>query len=341
MMDARLGELLPLERRLVFGVLAQIAVGARFLDLLGQHKGDLVIEPLDFGLQFLFESFDHTGILTDQPPNRLGFSMRTYHQLSDPDRSGLGDQIAAQRARVAKRLADVRRVIAVMSGKGGVGKSYVTAHLSRALSRGGRATGVLDADLNGPTIPRLLQVPHAGTRTADDGVAPGTGLDGVRCISMGQLLEDGRPLVFRGPAAESFVWRGAMEAASLREFLGDVAWGSLDMLLLDLPPGIQRYIELCDILGSAPPVLTVTIPTAESRDAVRRAMRAAVERGSQLLGIVENMVGGQFAGTAADDLAQEFATHVLARIPWHPVPDEWDKLADRIAHAPRATHHAP
>jgi ATP-binding protein involved in chromosome partitioning len=267
--------------------------------------------------------------------------MRTYHQLTDPDRSRLGDQIAAQRARVAQRLAGVRRVIAVMSGKGGVGKSYVTAHLARALTRGGRVIGVLDADLNGPTIPRLLEAPRAAPPMSDGGVEPVIGLDGVRCISMGQLLAEGQPLVFRGPVAESFVWRGAMEAASLREFLGDVVWGSLDMLLLDLPPGVQRYMELCDILGSAPPVLTVTIPTPESRDAVQRAMRAAVERGSQLLGIVENMVGGQFEGTAADDLAAEFATHVLARVPWHPGAEVWDELARRFAHAPRTPYSAP
>ena len=210
--------------------------------------------------------------------------MRTYHQLTDPDRSGLADQIGAQRRRVAERLAGVRRIVAVMSGKGGVGKSYVTAHLARALARGGQAVGVLDADLNGPTIPRLLDAPHAARRTSDEGVEPATGLDGVRCISMGQLLDEGQPLVFRGPAAESFVWRGAMEATALREFLGDVAWGPLDMLLLDLPPGMQRYIELCDLLGQPPAVLTVTIPTPESHDAVRRAMRAAVERGSQLAG---------------------------------------------------------
>ena len=224
--------------------------------------------------------------------------MRTYHQLTDPDRSGLADQIGAQRRRVAERLAGVRRIVAVMSGKGGVGKSYVTAHLARALARGGQAVGVLDADLNGPTIPRLLDAPHAARRTSDEGVEPATGLDGVRCISMGQLLDEGQPLAFRGPAAESFVWRGAMEATALREFLGDVAWGPLDMLLLDLPPGMQRYIELCDLLGQPPAVLTVTIPTPESRDAVRRAMRAAVERGSELLGIVENMVGAQFEGHA-------------------------------------------
>lgn len=256
--------------------------------------------------------------------------MRTYHQLTDPDRSGLAEQIGAQRRRVADRLAGVTRIVAVMSGKGGVGKSYVTAHLARALARGGRSVGVLDADLNGPTIPRLLETPHAPRRTSTEGIEPATGLDGVRCISMGLLLEDGAPLAFKGPSAESFVWRGALEASALREFLGDVEWGKLDTLLLDLPPGMQRYLELCDILSNPPAVLTVTIPTPESGDAVRRAMRAALDRGSELRGIVENMVGREFAGTAADDLAKEFATPVLARIPWHPAPDAWSALGSRL-----------
>ncbi len=253
--------------------------------------------------------------------------MRTYHELTNPDRSGLLDQILTQRRRVAERLASVRRTIAVMSGKGGVGKSYVTAHLARALARAGQQVGILDADLNGPTIPRLLETPRAAHRTSDDGVEPAIGLDGVKCISMALLLEDGAPLAFKGPSAESFVWRGAMEASALREFLGDVNWGSLDTLLLDLPPGMQRYIELCDILGKPPAVLTVTIPTPESRDAVRRAMRAAVEHGSDIVGIVENMVGREFTGTAADDLAKEFDRPVVARIPWHPTPDTWSALA--------------
>jgi ATP-binding protein involved in chromosome partitioning len=256
--------------------------------------------------------------------------MRTYHDLTEADRSGLAEQIGVQRRRVAERLAGVRRVIAVMSGKGGVGKSYVTAHLARALARAGRVVGVLDADLNGPTIPSLLGIDHSPLPTSQAGIEPATGLDGVRSISMAMLLEDGAPLAFKGPSAESFVWRGAMEASALRELLGDVAWGALDILLLDLPPGMQRYVELCDILGAPPAVLTVTIPTPESRDAVRRAMRAAVERGSQLLGVVENMTGQGFEGSAGNDLAREFAVPLVARIPWHPTPDAWAGLAGRL-----------
>ncbi|HEU5261819.1 MAG TPA: P-loop NTPase [Gemmatimonadales bacterium] len=260
----------------------------------------------------------------------MPLKIRTYHDLTEPDRSGLVEQIGVQRRRVADRLAAVGRVVAVMSGKGGVGKSFVTAGIARAAARAGRTVGVLDADLNGPTAPQLLRLPVASCAVHDGVIEPAVSADGVRCFSMALLVEDGRPLAFRGPESESFVWRGALEAAALREFLADVAWGPLDLLLVDLPPGLQRFAELVDLLPAPPVVLTVTIPTVESRDAVRRALRAAVERGATLLGIVENMVGGPLAGDAADALAREFDIPVLARIPWHPTPDTWDPLATRV-----------
>jgi len=261
-------------------------------------------------------------------------NIRTYHELTEPDRSGLPDQIAAQRRRVAARLEGVGRVVAVMSGKGGVGKSFVTAGLARALARGGEgAAGVLDADFNGPTIPALLHVPVTRCTVHDDAIVPAVSPDGVRCFSMALLLQDGRPLRFRGPETESHVWRETLEAATLREFLADVAWGALDRLLVDLPPGIQRFQELVDLLPAPPAVLTVTIPTAESRDAVRRAMQFARERGAELLGVVENMVDGPFAGDAGEALAREFGVPLLARIPWHPTPDVWDGVARSMERA--------
>ncbi len=263
----------------------------------------------------------------------MPLNIRTYHDLTEPDRSGLPGQIAAQRRRVAARLAGVGRVVAVMSGKGGVGKSFATAGLGRALARAGRTTGVLDADFNGPTIPALLHIPVARCALRNDAIEPAVSSDGVRCFSMALLLQDGRPLGFRGPEAESHVWRETLEAATLREFLADVAWGTLDRLLVDLPPGIQRFQELVDLLPAPPAVLTVTIPTAESRDAVRRAMQFARERGAQLLGVVENMVDGPFAGDAGEALAREFAVPVLARVPFQPSPAVWDDLARRIGSA--------
>jgi ATP-binding protein involved in chromosome partitioning len=269
----------------------------------------------------------------------MPLNIRTYHDLTDPDRSGLAEQVGAQRRRVAERMAAVRRVVGVMSGKGGVGKSFVTAGLARALARAGRAIGVLDADLDGPTAARLLEARDGRLVVQEDGVLPCVGADGVRLVSMDQLLEDGRPLAFGGRPAgdgrhgeerEGHIWRGALEAAALREFLSDVAWGALDFLFVDLPPGIQRFADLTELLPAPPAVLIVTIPTPESRDAVRRALRAALERGAKPLGVVENMVGGSFTGNAGDELAAEFGIPVRARIPWHPTPDTWAELAGLV-----------
>lgn len=268
--------------------------------------------------------------LTRPYSGAMPLNIRTYNDLTDPDRSNLIGQVLAQRGRVAERLKPVRRVIAVMSGKGGVGKSFVTAHLARAIARRGAPAGVLDADLNGPTITRLLEA--AGPLVVDaDGVHPRSGLDGVRCVSMAHLVQDGQPLAFKGPDAESFIWRGTLEASALREMLADVVWGELDTLLLDLPPGMQRFLELCDLLPAPPAVLTVTIPTPESGDAVRRAMRAAADRGAKLLGVIENMSGAPFTGTAGPDLATEFGVPLLAQIPWHPTPDTWHRLSQSVA----------
>ena len=261
-------------------------------------------------------------------------NIRTYHDLTEPDRSGLAGQIGAQRHRVAARLAGVGRVVAVMSGKGGVGKSFATAGLARSLVRAGRTAGVLDADFNGPTIPTLLDLPVARCTLHESAIEPAVSPDGIRCFSMALLVQEGQPLAFRGPQAESHVWRETLEAAALREFLADVAWGALDRLLVDLPPGIQRFQELSDLLPAPPAVLTVTIPSPESRDAVRRAMQFARERGAELLGIVENMVDGPFAGDAGQELAREFAVPLLARLPFHPGPEVWDKLARAVGSLP-------
>src|SRR3989449_6212051 len=131
-----------------------------------------------------------------------------------------------------------------------------------------------------PYTTLFRSLPVARCTLRGDAIEPVVNAEGVKCFSMGLLVEDGRPLAFRGPEAESHVWRGALEAAALREFLADVAWGPLDLLLVDLPPGIQRFQELADLLPAPPAVLVVTIPTPESADAVRRALRAVHDRGA-------------------------------------------------------------
>ncbi|MFQ5530532.1 MAG: P-loop NTPase, partial [Gemmatimonadota bacterium] len=165
---------------------------------------------------------------------------RTYADLPGTDTSHVVDQVTEQQARLARRLAGVKACVAVMSGKGGVGKSLTTAAIAAACAARGLAVGLLDADLVGPSAARMSGVGPAGLEVDESGVDPATSPAGVRVMSMDLLLEDDAPLAWREPASESFVWRGAQERSALREFLADVRWGELDLLLVDLPFAIGR-----------------------------------------------------------------------------------------------------
>jgi ATP-binding protein involved in chromosome partitioning len=250
---------------------------------------------------------------------------RTYRDVAGEDRSGLLEQVTAQRERVGRRLADVHRIVAVMSGKGGVGKSFVTAALARAIARQGKEVGVLDADLRSPTVARLLDA-RGPLVVGQDAVEPASGADNVRVISTDLLLAEGRPLAWREPGAERFVWRGALELSALREFLGDVAWGALDMLLVDLPPGADGVVDLHALVPGLTGAIVVTIPTDEARRSVARTMQAAREDGITLVGIIENMsgyacpgcgaLGPLFQGDAGRRLSDEFDVPLLGAIPF-------------------------
>ncbi|HZI40556.1 MAG TPA: P-loop NTPase [Gemmatimonadaceae bacterium] len=278
---------------------------------------------------------------------------RTYFDVEGPDRSALGAQVGRQRARVIERLRDVKRVVAIVSGKGGVGKSYVTAALARAVAQRAAAVGVLDADLQSPTVARLLGA-TGPLRVAEDAVHPALGTNDVRVVSTDLLLDDGRPLAWRSTAGETHVWRGAAEAGVLREFLGDIAWGALDVLLIDMPPDAGRLADLATLVHNKLAAIAVTIPSDESARSVQRALTAARDGGVAILGVVENMsgyacatcdtIGPLFAGNAGARLAAAFDVPLLARIPFVPpgagTPALPHVLLDCV-HAPRSAHEPP
>lgn len=254
------------------------------------------------------------------------YRIRTYGELDGEDASDLAGQIEAQRNRVVDRLAEVERLLVVTSGKGGVGKSLVAAALSVALNGRGRA-GLLDADLQGPTAARMLGARAGRLTVREDGVDPPAGVDGVPVISTDLLVDADAPVRWRGPSEESFVWRGAQEAGVFREFLADVAWGELDVLVLDLPPGNDRLEQLADLVGRGT-VLAVTIPSYASRSSVERSLLRARDRGFEVAGVVENMSGyacpgcGEtrelFPGNAGAELAERLGVELLGRIPFDP-----------------------
>lgn len=255
---------------------------------------------------------------------------RTYHQIEGEDASRLGEQVAAQRARVQERLRGVGHVVAIMSGKGGVGKSYVTAALALGLARRRtRGVGVLDADLKGPTTAQLLGA-TGPVRLDEEGVHPALGREGLKVFSMDLLLEAGQPLQWNEPGHERFVWRGLLEAGALREFLADVVWGPLDFLLVDLAPGADRLEDLAELVPSLAGAIGVTIPSEESARSVERAMHSARHVNVKLLGVIENMsgyscgacghTGPLFPGHAGAELAEKFDIPVMATIPFHATP---------------------
>jgi len=253
---------------------------------------------------------------------------RTYADLTAPDTSRMVEQVTAQHARVAARLAGVKACVAVMSGKGGVGKSLATAVLAAAAARRGLEVGLLDADLVGPSAARMSGVDPSGLVVSEDGVRPAVSDAGVRVMSMDLLLDQGAPLAWREPASESFVWRGAQERSALREFLADVEWGGLDLLLVDLPPGTQRLIDLHELVPNLDGLVVLTIPSGASEAAVARSMRMAREREVPILGVVENMSGyacpdcgetrSLFPGDAGTRLAERHKAPLLGRVPFDP-----------------------
>ena len=263
-----------------------------------------------------------------QNPPTPARRLRTYSEVTEGDRSNLLGQVTAQRERVARRLAEVRHVVAVVSGKGGVGKSVVSAGLATAAARAGRAVGLLDADLHGPTAARMLGVRAASLVVSEREVEPMLAASGVRVMSSDLLLGEGAPLAWREPAHDGFVWRGTLAAGMLREFLGDVAWGALDLLLADMPPGSERLDTLAELVPGLRGIVVVTIPSDASYRAVKRAVEAARAARIPILGVVENMAGYRcgscradgplFAGDAGDRLARETGAAILARVPFDP-----------------------
>jgi ATP-binding protein involved in chromosome partitioning len=169
------------------------------------------------------------------------------------------------------------RVYAVASGKGGVGKSSVTVNLAAALAKRGLSVGVIDADIYGHSVPRMLGVESRPTRVEDMIMPPQA--HGVKVISIGMFTS--------GNAA--VVWRGPMLHRALQQFLADVYWGDLDVLLLDLPPGTGDVaISLAQLLPNAE-ILVVTTPQMAAAEVAERAGAIALQTHQRLVGVVENM----------------------------------------------------
>jgi ATP-binding protein involved in chromosome partitioning len=243
--------------------------------------------------------------------------MKRYRDLAGDGGSNIAGQVEAQQARLRARLAAVRAIVAVVSGKGGVGKSSITANLAAAFALDGARVGVLDADLNGPSMAKMLGVRGAKLAVHDGAVEPPRGALGIKVMSMDLLLpSDAAPLTWAAPTQdEAHTWRGTMEANALREFLADTDWGDLDLLLLDLPPGTDRLVTVTSLVPVLAGTVVVTIASDVAQLVVRRSLTVAAEARAPVLGLVENMAG-LFPGPDAEALAKGAAVPFLGRVPF-------------------------
>ena len=257
--------------------------------------------------------------------------MKKYKELVGDAGSGVVSQLQDQAFRLHSRMATIRHKVAILSGKGGVGKSTLTSNLAAALAEDGARVAVLDADLNGPALAKMLGVRGAPLRIGEEGAEPPEGPLGIRVLSMDHLLpRDESPLRWKAPTQEgNFVWRASAEAAALREFLSDTAWGRLDFLLIDLAPGTDKISSLASLLPEMSAVIVVTIPTDVSHLAVRKSITVAAELwGASTLGVVENMAAYRcahcgheeplFQGPDSAAMALEVGVSFLGRVPFDP-----------------------
>ena len=226
--------------------------------------------------------------------------MKSYHDIVGDGGSRILEQVVEQRARIAEGLARVRHLVAVGSGKGGVGKSTLTLHLAGALRARGLRIAILDADFNGPSQARMAGVQGALFVPGSHKVALPRTSNGIGVFSMGSVIPESEALDFESAAlGESHTWRATREFALLGDILRSFEWGELDLLMFDLPPGAERTVQYADFLGPQTSFVLVTIPSDVSRGVVARSVAAlskgpfggAQGRPNRVLGYVENMSG--------------------------------------------------
>lgn len=226
-------------------------------------------------------------------------------------------QVRARRPQQEDLIPQVKQVIAIASGKGGVGKSTVSVNLAIALAQTGARVGLMDADVYGPSIPLMMGCPEARPFTQDGKIVP-IERHGIHLMSLGFLLEEGHAVL----------WRGPMVAGTVKQLLADVAWGELDYLLVDLPPGTgdapMSLAQLAPITG----VVIVTTPHHVAANIAGKAAQLFRRLNSPLLGVVENMAefvcptcktrSRIFTGMPGEDLARSIGIPFLGSVPLDP-----------------------
>jgi len=237
--------------------------------------------------------------------------------------AGAATDQAAEQQQLQDRLQRIRHKILVLSGKGGVGKSTVAVNLAVALAMAGRRVGLLDVDIHGPSIPKMLHLEEAGVDVRD-GVLQPVDVAGMKVMSIGFLLRQ---------RDDAVIWRGPMKMGVIKQFLKDVEWGDLDYLVIDSPPGTgDEPLSVCQLVGVADGAVVVTTPQDVATADVRRSISFCRQLSMPVLGVVENMSGFAcprcgvvtdiFQAGGGERMAAEMHVPFLGRIPIDPAVGE-------------------
>ena len=232
--------------------------------------------------------------------------------------------------KLERNMKHIKHKIAVISGKGGVGKSTVAANLAMAFSLHGYKdrVGILDIDIHGPCIPKLLGVKGQKCQISPIGALPVTGPEGIKVVSMDFLVESQETPV---------IWRGPLKMQVIRQFLSDFMWGELDFLFIDAPPGTgDEPLSVMQLIPEMDGTIIVTIPSEVSEEVVKKAVSFSRKMGIPVIGIVENMSGftcpkcGEkvniLGAGGGKRLAQDLDVPFLGQIPIDPkICEEADK----------------
>jgi ATP-binding protein involved in chromosome partitioning len=226
-----------------------------------------------------------------------------FDVMSPDERAALTTKLRGGEERRGIQLSPVTRVIAVASGKGGVGKSSLTVNLAAALAATGKEVGILDADIYGHSIPHMLGISQKPV-VVDKLIVPPVAHD-LRLMSIGFFLDDNEPVM----------WRGPMLHRALEQFLQDVHWGELDVLVVDMPPGTGDVsISLGQLLPRAEAVV-VTTPQPLAQEVAARAATMATKTGMRVVGVIENMTSDVFGSGGGERLATELGVPLLGTVP--------------------------
>ncbi|NLX47918.1 MAG: Mrp/NBP35 family ATP-binding protein [Euryarchaeota archaeon] len=222
--------------------------------------------------------------------------------------------------RLKKSLAKIKHKIVVMSGKGGVGKSTVSVNLATAMAMRGYDVGILDADITGPNIPKMLHIEDEAIMSGEDGLVPVMVPPHMKVVSMAFLLQSKDTPV---------IWRGPMKMQALRQFIADVTWGELDFLIVDLPPGTgDEPLSIAQMIDDSNGAVIVTTPQDVALLDSRKTVTFAQALKMPVMGIVENMSGlicphchktiDLFKTGGGERAAEEMGVPFLGRIPLDP-----------------------